>query len=413
VRVPTDHGEAARARRALGALAFVQLLSMAPWFSASAVVPQLALEWQLGSGAKAWLTMAVQLGFVCGALTSALFNLPDRVPPQRLIAGCAMSAALFTAALTLPGVGPVSAIVLRFATGAALAGVYPPGMRVAASWTRMRRGLAIGLLVGAITAGSALPHLFNALPLLGADGMPPWRPVLLTVAGIAGVGALLTLTWVRTGPLLAASAPFDWRQAWRPFTERGTRLANFGYLGHMWELYAMWTWVPLFLLESYERAGLERSHARLAGFGAIAIGSLGSLLAGLLADRLGRTRVAGGALVLSGSCALFAGACLDSPMLATALCLVWGFAVVADSAQFSAAVSELSDPRYVGTALTVQTCSGYLLTLISIQIVPPLVERLSWGQVFPLLALGPVCGTLAMLRLRSLPEAVRMAGGRR
>jgi len=386
---------------------------MAPWFSASAVVPQLAQEWQLGSSAKAWLTMAVQLGFVFGALTSALLNLPDRVPPQRLIAGCAMSAALFTGALTLPAVGPASAIVLRFATGAALAGVYPPGMRVAASWTRMRRGLAIGLLVGAITAGSALPHLFNALPLLGADGMPPWRPVLLTVAAIAGIGAVLTLTWVRTGPLLAASAPFNWRQAWRPFTERGTRLANFGYLGHMWELYAMWTWVPLFLLESYERAGLERSHARLAGFGAVAIGSIGSLLAGLLADRIGRTRVAGGALVLSGGCALVAGACLDSPMLATGLCLLWGFAVVADSAQFSAAVSELSDPRYVGTALTVQTCSGYLLTLVSIQIVPPLVERLSWGQVFPLLALGPVCGALAMLRLRSLPEAALMAGGRR
>ena len=386
---------------------------MAPWFSASAVVPQLAEEWELSASARAWITMAVQLGFVVGALTSAVLNLADRIAPRRLIAASTLLAGLCTGALTLPGVGPGGALALRFLTGASLACVYPPGMRVAASWTRARRGLAIGFLVGALTLGSALPHLFNALPWLGADGMPPWRSVLLSVAACTCAAGLLAARVVSTGPLLGASAPFDWSQAWRPYSERGTRLANFGYLGHMWELYAMWTWVPLFLLESYERAGLAPESARLAGFGAVGIGALGSVIAGSLADRLGRTRVAGGALVVSGLCCLCTGACFDAPLVATALCLVWGFTVVADSAQFSAAVSELADPRYVGTALTVQTCSGYLLTLVSIQLVPPLAERLSWAQVFPLLALGPVFGTWAMVRLRAAPEAERMAGGRR
>ena len=297
----------------LSLIALAQLLAMSLWFSASAVAPQLQLHWSLTTIEAGWLTASVQLGFVFGALFSALGNLSDRIDVQRLFVICSLFGATSTASIALLDMPFSAALALRFATGMVLAGMYPPGMKLITSWCTTDRGLGIGILVGALTIGTALPHFLNALNDSGSGGIPPWRTVLLTAAALAVFAAMITMFWVRNGPNISPSAPFNPRFALNALRDRPTRLANFGYLGHMWELYAMWAWAPVMLIASYQQAGLDPNHARLAGFSIIAIGAIGSVLAGLLADRLGRTTVTIASLIVSGSCAALAGLLFDEP----------------------------------------------------------------------------------------------------
>lgn len=382
---------------------------MAVWFASAAAASALARSAPLTGFEAALLTSAVQAGFVSGTLVSAILGLPDRYDPRRLFMVSAFAAGCASGILAVLPPHGMTILGLRFLTGIALAGVYPIGMRLAATWASGDLGLLVGLLVGALTLGSASPHL------LAAYAQFDWRLIYVSAAASAVFGGLIVLL-AGVGPNAPRAAriqPGRLMLAWR---NRALLLTNLGYLGHMWELYAMWTWLAVFLAESFRLAGVAQSHglAELVTFAAIAAGAPGAWIGGVLADRWGRTTVAISAMAASGGCALGIGWLLGAePWLVSFVAVIWGVTIIADSAQFSASIAELSEPDSVGTMLTIQTCAGFLLTLVSIQLVAPAVQAGGWRAAFTMLAVGPFFGCIAMVRLRADPASIRLAQGRR
>src|SRR5947208_2570187 len=367
-------------------LSLAMFLGMTLWFSATAANAAIVAEFRLTAAETAWLTMAVQGGFVIGTLVSALLNLPDVLNPRRLFwIGCVAGA---IANAWLAAAGSVAVLVaLRLVTGAALALVYPPGMKVAAVWFEKRRGAALGVLIGALTVGSAFPHLLAA-----AAAAIPWRVLMLFASALAVCGGGIVIALVGDGPYVASSAPFDPAAIARVFADRGTRLATLGYLGHMWELYAMWTWIAAFAAAT----STPRRGSAIA-FLTIASGAIGSAAAGSIADRVGKARIARSAMLVSAACCVASAFMFHAPIVALALfAMVWGVAIVADSAQLSALVAQYSPRDHVGTALTVQTCAGFLLTMASIRLLPAAAQVVGWQWVFLTLAPGPLLGAYAL-----------------
>ncbi len=388
------------ARRQLVFLAGALVLSMSTWFSTAAVLSQLREQWDLSSAQASWLTIVVQLGFVAGAAGSSLTNLADRVSPLRLILVGASGAAVANGLVVVAGsFGP--AVTARFVTGAFLALVYPPALKAMSSWYRTGRGMALGVMIGALTLGSALPHLVNAIGGLG------WRTTLLIASALTLTGGFIAERFVSEGPYATKAAAFDPAQVRAIVANRDFRLASVGYFGHMWELYAMWAWIAAFYRDVFTSPRV----ASLVAFSVIAAGAAGSVHAGRMSDRVSRTEAAALAMRWSASVAVVMGFLLDAPLpIVVGVGLVWGFWVVADSAQFSTIVTEVVDARYVGTALTMQLAAGFVLTVFTIFFVPIIRDAHGWGWAFLLLAPGPILGAAAMRALRVGP---RRAGSRR
>jgi MFS family permease len=380
------------APRQLAVLALAMVLGMTPWFSATVAAPGMRAEWNTTPSVSAWLTIAVQLGFVLGTFVSAVLLLSDRFSARRLASASSCLVTIATAALAWRHTGPATAIALCGLTGAALAGVYPPGIKIAAGWWRSGRGTAIGILVGALTIGSAMPNLLRAL-----SPTERWRTVILAAAACALVSASLFGLAVRDGPFQAASAPFNPRALSTVVRNRWVALATAGYLGHMWELYAMWSSIGAFWAFVMAPRALAPALAPVFAFITIASGAIGCVVAGVAADRVGRPIVTIVAMAISATCALAIGFLTTAPLVVvTVVAVVWGISIVADSAQFSAAITELAPSQYVGTAITLQTCLGFLLTIITIRLVPVWVHLWGWELAYVPLAIGPVAGILAM-----------------
>ena len=371
----------------LALIALVELLGMSGWFAGGALARQLAASWNLSVSEVAWLTSAVQLGFVVGTLVSAILNLADLVPARWFVAAAALGASVANASLLAVG-SFGGALVTRFLLGLCLAGVYPPAMKMAATWFKDRRGFAIGVVVGALTVGKASPYLIEALGGLGLNVV-----VGSTAAG-AAVAAVLVAVAYRDGPFAFPARPFSWRLVGQVARVPELRLVTAGYLGHMWELYAFWSFVAAYWAAALVRPA-PTTVAALAG-SSIAIGALGCIGGGLAADRIGRERVVLWSLAISGAAAIGSALVFHGPAwLRLVVILVWGIAIIADSAQYSALVTELAPAHSVGTALTLQTSLGFLLTMAAIQMVAGLGGPATpWA--FPALAVGPALGFVAI-----------------
>lgn len=384
-------------KRNIVILVIAQVAAMGLWFVTAALLGDMAREVELSTGVSAALSSAVQGGFVIGALFSALTGIADRFPPKLVFACSVWLGAAATALLLVVPVGSLQAILLRGVTGFCLAGVYPVGMKIAIGWSKQHRGFLVGLLVGGLTLGSAVPHLLTWLG--GAD----WRGTIGIACVLAALAGVLIL-FTKNGPLHASSAKFDMRTISYAWTNPRVRRAYGGYLGHMWELYVMWAWVGFALSISFSQqidTDSAQELAKLITFFVIAAGAVSCAIAGRIADVIGKAELTIIAMAVSGTCAILFALFFGGPLwLMILIAILWGMSVIPDSAQFSALVADYTPAEKAGSLLTFQTALGFALTTVTVQLAPILADRIGWPWLMALLALGPIAGIYAMWGLR-------------
>lgn len=385
------------------------LFSITVWFSANAITPQLINLWNLNPVNLALLSIILIIGFVIGGFFYSLFNLPDIIKTPLFFSFNALLAALgnFLAALS-PNF--TFFVTFRFITGVFLAGVYPTSMKLISSWYKRNRGFAIGILLGALTAGSGLPFIFNL------TGLPNWRILLSLTSLLALIGSILIFLFIKEGPHLVQGAKFKISNIKELFSKKSVRYANYSYFGHMWELYAFWVWIPKFLQEVHSRTnpGIDVNiYFSLGTFLVFICGALGNIIGGKVADKIGRTKFNILMLAISGTSSLMIGFFLQNYILALVVAVIWGLTVVPDSPQYSAMISELSDPAFVGTALAIQTAIGFAISNITIWLLPIIVELIGWTFGFAFLVFGPIFGIISLIQLRKEPDSEKIALGKK
>ncbi|OXS72164.1 MFS transporter [Lysinibacillus sp. KCTC 33748] len=384
--------------RALVWIGLSELCALSLWYSASVIAPELITIWELGSNSEAWLSASIPIGFVIGALFSSYFGVADRFNPRKVFAISAFLGALLNTLLILVDSG-FFGILLRILTGITLAGVYPIAVKMLSQWFPEKRGFAIGILIAALTLGSSLPHFvvmfFSSLS---------WKLVIICSSVLALLSAIIVTFMLEDAPVTPQKTPFSFKLIKKVMLNKPVMLANYGYFGHMWELYAMWTWLPAFLTASFIINSSETPYwfIALSSFMSIGIaGGVGCVVGGLISDKIGRANLTIISMVISAICSIVIGFTYgQSIWLTLIISIIWGMSVISDSAQFSAAVSEIAEVEYVGTALTFQMCIGFLVTIFSINLIPIIQRIIGWEWVFTILAIGPILGILSMVKYR-------------
>lgn len=384
--------------RALVWIGLSQLCALSLWYSASVIAPELIEVWNLSSNLESWLSASVPIGFVIGALFSSYFGVADRFNPRKVFAVSALTGAILNALLIIVDSG-FFGILLRILTGITLAGVYPIAVKILSEWFPRKRGLAIGILIAALTLGSSLPHFivmfFSSLS---------WKFVIICSSVLALLAAFIVSFILQDSPVKSKKLPFSLKVIKKVVMNKPVMLANYGYFGHMWELYAMWTWLPTFLAASFLAYSPEIPHwfIALSSFISIGIaGGIGCVVGGLISDKIGRANLTIISMLISAVCSIIIGFTYGQFIWLTLLIsIIWGFSIISDSAQFSAAVSEIAEDEYVGTALTFQMCIGFLFTIFSINLIPNIQRMVGWEWAFTILAIGPILGIITMVKYR-------------